>query len=522
MLLVGDGVAAAEEKARVLLRKTCDKKVWSDCVYLARHLASTAGQGERALQLLTRTCSAGHKISFILEAQLSLEQERGDAQAAIDRLKHACDADQPVGCHALGQAYDAGRGVPSAPQRAAQLYTKACLAKYAPGCGALARLYSVGRGVGTNLGKAAALHDLACKAGEPASCVDLAVAMLYGRGHDKDPVQAMRMLAEACGKGGSVACGHLAAGFLAGQGVLRDEDKAKKLFTRSCRGGALVGCHGLAGMLYTGRAGDPDVAGAAKLYAKTCRKGLVASCLRLAVLQRGGKVGPTPEQDADASGLSLAIATLDQCLSHSPSERRCRDKRADLVKYRRKRAKKITKRGLKRGRKAYRKGRVFDARRHVHRCLEADPRHKRCNALFKRIRRELPAAYVDRARGLLRDSAMLSALQQLGHCTEDTGTDCKVLRNVLIKRSLGQLWRSEHYWTREQDDEQCKADGCDANACADAAKAALSCMRYRCSSACVNDEGFVRHCRHPRAKGKNKPEGCDDAWWRCESACRHL
>jgi hypothetical protein len=51
-----------------------------------------------------------------------------DSAQAVTRFRKSCDGGNAFGCKSLGEAYEAGDGVPQDKSKALELYRKACAA----------------------------------------------------------------------------------------------------------------------------------------------------------------------------------------------------------------------------------------------------------------------------------------------------------------------------------------------------------------------------------------------------------
>jgi len=82
----------------------------------------------------------------------------------------SCEAGEPRGCEAAGDALRLGRGVARDLAQAAAFYEKGCEGGAAPSCHRLALLYTAGEGVVRDLAKAKSLFEKACQGGHQPAC----------------------------------------------------------------------------------------------------------------------------------------------------------------------------------------------------------------------------------------------------------------------------------------------------------------------------------------------------------------
>jgi tetratricopeptide (TPR) repeat protein len=92
-----------------------------------------------------------------------------DAQA-FKLYGGSCEAGEPRGCEAAGDALRLGRGVARDLAQAAGFYEKGCDGGGAPSCHRLALLYAAGEGVARDLVKAKSLFAKACQGGHQPAC----------------------------------------------------------------------------------------------------------------------------------------------------------------------------------------------------------------------------------------------------------------------------------------------------------------------------------------------------------------
>ena len=93
-----------------------------------------------------------------------------DDAHAFPMYRASCEAGEPRGCKAAGDALRLGRGVARDLAQAASFYDKGCEGGGAPSCHRLALLYSAGDGVSRDSAKAKSLFEKACKGGHQPAC----------------------------------------------------------------------------------------------------------------------------------------------------------------------------------------------------------------------------------------------------------------------------------------------------------------------------------------------------------------
>ena len=93
-----------------------------------------------------------------------------DDATAFRLYGSSCEAGEPKGCEAAGDALRLGRGVARDLARAAPFYEKGCAGGAAASCHQLALLHAAGEGVPRDPVRAKSLFEKACKAGYPPAC----------------------------------------------------------------------------------------------------------------------------------------------------------------------------------------------------------------------------------------------------------------------------------------------------------------------------------------------------------------
>ena len=93
-----------------------------------------------------------------------------DDAKAFPMYRASCEAGEPLGCEATGDALRLGRGVARDAAEAARFYEKGCEGGGAPSCHHLAVLYAAGDGVVRDLAKAKGLFEKACQGGHQPAC----------------------------------------------------------------------------------------------------------------------------------------------------------------------------------------------------------------------------------------------------------------------------------------------------------------------------------------------------------------
>jgi TPR repeat protein len=93
-----------------------------------------------------------------------------DDEDAFPMYRASCEAGEPRGCEAAGDALRLGRGVARDLAQAAGLYEKGCEGGGASSCHRLALLYAAGEGVSRDPTKAKSLFEKACQGGHEPAC----------------------------------------------------------------------------------------------------------------------------------------------------------------------------------------------------------------------------------------------------------------------------------------------------------------------------------------------------------------
>ena len=141
----------------------------------ALRMARTAEERARVQAALAEMESASASRAAAREARQAGSVPPGtpitvdDAQA-FPMYRASCEAGEPRGCEAAGDALRLGRGVARDLAQAAGFYEKGCEGGAAPSCHRLALLYAAGDGVAQDLAKAKSLFEKACQGGHAPAC----------------------------------------------------------------------------------------------------------------------------------------------------------------------------------------------------------------------------------------------------------------------------------------------------------------------------------------------------------------
>jgi tetratricopeptide (TPR) repeat protein len=138
----------------------------------ALHMARTAEERARVQTTLAEMESASAARAAARDARAvspGTPITVDDAQA-FPMYRASCEAGEPRGCQAAGDALRLGRGVARDLAQAAGFYEKGCEGGAAPSCHRLALLYAAGEGVVLDLAKAKSLFEKACQGGHAPAC----------------------------------------------------------------------------------------------------------------------------------------------------------------------------------------------------------------------------------------------------------------------------------------------------------------------------------------------------------------
>jgi tetratricopeptide (TPR) repeat protein len=174
---------------------------------------------DRALQMV-RTAE---ERAYVQETLAEFERTAARRAAARAAVGPAAGPDE-----AARQEAAAGPGAPAAPAsprpraparasdgpltvtdaQAFRMFRASCEAGEPRGCDAAGDALLVGRGVTRDLALAAATYEKACEGGVARSCHQLAVLYATGQGVTRDPVKARTLFVKACKGGHEPACAH--------------------------------------------------------------------------------------------------------------------------------------------------------------------------------------------------------------------------------------------------------------------------------------------------------------------------
>jgi TPR repeat protein/uncharacterized caspase-like protein len=203
-----------------------------------------------------------------------------DRAAVLYRM--GCDLGNAVGCKNVGWMYEAGHGIAKDPNMAVVYYRKSCEGDHAQGCSNLGFLYRDGTGIAQDPGLAIALFRKGCDMGDPYGCRGLGWMYESGTGTAKDFAQAFTYYTKGCEGGEALACNNLGWLYESGQGAPKDIPTALSRYQSACDKGNELGCFNV-GVYYQGirGSGQNDVGQAKAYYQRACDKGHGWSCEQL-------------------------------------------------------------------------------------------------------------------------------------------------------------------------------------------------------------------------------------------------
>jgi hypothetical protein len=93
--------------------------------------------------------------------------------------------------------------------RARKLFFSACGQEEAIGCAALGRFYATGKGMPSDPGMAAQMFERACDLGDPSACYQIGDALTQRSGDAQAKIRALELIVESCIGGHAAACADL-------------------------------------------------------------------------------------------------------------------------------------------------------------------------------------------------------------------------------------------------------------------------------------------------------------------------
>jgi TPR repeat protein len=176
---------------------------------------------------------------------------RDDAEA-LRLLSAAAEAGDPLGQHALGTAYLAGRGVPKDVAKAIEWLGRAAERGFPESLNALGELYFSGAGVPRDEARGVEFFRRAAEKGYPASLEKMAELRWNGRAVPIDRAQAVADARAAATAGRPVAQFILGVALLTGEGGTKNLPEAANWFRRAAERGHPQAAHNLGAMLASG------------------------------------------------------------------------------------------------------------------------------------------------------------------------------------------------------------------------------------------------------------------------------
>jgi tetratricopeptide (TPR) repeat protein len=159
----GDTVNARRLAERALrMARTADERRRVQATLVELESAAAARAAARDARSAAGSAPAGSRRR---DTPLTVD----DAQA-VPIYRSSCEAGEPRGCEAVGDALRLGRGVARDLVQAASFYEKACAGGAAASCHHLALMYAAGEGVARDPVRAKSLFEKACQGGHEPAC----------------------------------------------------------------------------------------------------------------------------------------------------------------------------------------------------------------------------------------------------------------------------------------------------------------------------------------------------------------
>jgi TPR repeat protein len=164
----GDAVNARRLADRALrMARTAEERAKVQAALAEMESASAARAAARDARRVAGSGPSGSAPAASIPPGTTITVD--DAQA-FPMYRASCEAGEPLGCEAAGDALRLGRGVERNLAQAAGFYEKGCDGGAAASCHRLALLYAAGDGVARDLAKAKSLFQKACQGGHEPAC----------------------------------------------------------------------------------------------------------------------------------------------------------------------------------------------------------------------------------------------------------------------------------------------------------------------------------------------------------------
>ena len=206
-------------------------------------------------------------------AGLRLLADRGDARAQT----------------AIGQRYEAGRGVEADYVTAVSWYQKAAQQGDARAQAFLGFMYHYGRGVARDVAEAVRWYRRSAEQGNALGQNNLGAMYGTGRGMARDDAEALRWYRRSAEQGHALGQNNLGVMYRDGRGVERDYGEAVRWFRRSAEQGGVRGQNNLGRMYSTGRGVSRDDDEALRWFRRAASEGYALAQNNLGWMYENGR-----------------------------------------------------------------------------------------------------------------------------------------------------------------------------------------------------------------------------------------
>lgn len=223
-----------------------------------------------ACSLLLGACGEGGKSSVATKALA----EQTPEESSVAALLKKAEAGEATAQYDLGEAYDAGKGVPKDAAKAFEWFQKAAAMGFANGQFKIGRAYEAGDGVPKDLAKAREWYGKAAAQGNVKAQVNLGGMYYLGEGEPKDVAKAIEWYEKAAGQGNSAAQYNLGLVYAESK---KDAAKAREWFEKAAALGEAKAQDALGDIYIKGEGVPKDAPKAVEWYQKAAGQGLAAA-----------------------------------------------------------------------------------------------------------------------------------------------------------------------------------------------------------------------------------------------------
>lgn len=216
-----------------------------------------------------------------------------DPHFALELFTKGCELGDATACVYQADAYRNGDGVKRDPNRAVEFYTQACVdKKLGRACRALGEIYILGDGVVRDAATSGTWYEQGCERNDAESCIGAALSIERGDLLDPDPIRGRALFTKACELHHARGCTLLGERYETGfGGAQKSIDLASAMYEAGCALQDAVACRNVGEMALKGKGRPKDTEAGRRYLVDACAWDDYEGCRLLALaLKKEGRM----------------------------------------------------------------------------------------------------------------------------------------------------------------------------------------------------------------------------------------